>query len=132
MQPRTLAALAVAAGLVLGTGVLAIGATLMPSSAAPRPYVPVVTEVASDPATTIVTDVETVYDDAPVTSSATPDEATAPSPQSQPQSADASSAPGPAVKTAPASRSEASDEPSDDAHETDSSSSTSGSGPIDD
>ncbi len=96
MQPRTLAALAVAAGLTLGTGVLAIGATLMPSGASPRPYAPVAADVASDPGTTIVTDVRTVYDDPP--STAQPGAEVPTGTDDQPESVESTTTPAPAPR----------------------------------
>ena len=117
MQPRTFAALAVTAGLVLGTGVLAIGATLMPSSASPRHYEPAA-DIASDPGTTIVTDVQTVYDPAPAP--ANHDGAAPASPVATDHSSTTSSAVAPAATTAPTSRET---ESPDDAREPSSSSS---------
>lgn len=129
MQPRTLAALAVATGLILGSAVLALGATLMPSSAAPRPYVPAVADAPADPGTTIVADVQTVYD-APV---AAPTHPSAPAPASNgpaPEPRASAPAPAPATTTL-APRPKESDDVGDDSHESSSSSSSSQIGPID-
>lgn len=63
MKPKTLAALAIATGLVVSSGILALAATLMPSSAAPRPLQPVSADVTrTEPSTTIVTDTVDVFD----------------------------------------------------------------------
>ena len=121
MQPRTLAALAVAAGLTLGTGVLAIGATLMPSGASPRPYTPVAADVASDPGTTIVTDVQTVYDDPPAAAPSARDAAPVSEANTSPEPHTSTTPPSaaPVVTAAPAPRSDESQESSDDEHEFD-------------
>lgn len=123
MQPRTLAALAVSTGLVLGTAVLAIGATLMPSSASSRPHVRLAADVASDPGTTIVTDVQTVYDDPPAAAQPAPESAAAP--ESEPRSSDSDAPPAlaPVVTTASPTPLAPSTEPSDGEHEYESSSS---------
>lgn len=65
MHPRTLSALAVSSGLIIATGVLAIGSALMPSGASAPPVTPIAAEVPNETATTIVTETQDVYDLAP-------------------------------------------------------------------
>jgi|GEM_PF-7132879 len=62
MQPRTMMALAVSAGLTVATGVLAVGTNLLPSGAQPRPAP--VPAVAEEPPTTVVTQFQDVFDPA--------------------------------------------------------------------